>query len=426
MTKTAHITDVRIPKPPVAPGTAGVVRTRQAAPHATKPLVLHVVACLHLGGSEEVCLTIMRGLRSQFHFEVFAVKGISDCAVGQKQLNRAIEMGIPVYSGTRLPQKFGGMLAGGMALARVIKARRPALIHVHTEDAEAAYAVAATCAPSVRSIPLVRTIHNTTLWPCWAAVGRWCHRRMTRALVACVSQSSKEALIANWPTRGDPIVIYNGVAMEPRQRVAGKENELRLLFAGRFVDQKGAHLLPRIVRAIRPPSGCAYDLSIHGSGPHRPVLDELARNPPTGWRIRVDGPLPGLADALANVDLLLMPSLFEGLGLTAIEALLAGVPVVGTVIPGLDEVFRSDYPWLAVPGDAASFATVLDRAIAERARWPQVVRAEADRARRRFDVSVMCRAYANLYANAVAGAAAVGPANIGALPANDVATRACR
>jgi glycosyltransferase involved in cell wall biosynthesis len=112
-----------------------------------------------------------------------------------------------------------------------------------------------------------------------------------------------------------------------------------------------------------------------------------------------------LANALPKFDLVLMPSLYEGLGLTAVESLLAGVPVVATAAPGLTEVFPSDYPWLAPPDDADSFAIVLSRAIAERSRWSETVATAADFARRRFDVSAMCRAYAKLYADAVAGAA---------------------
>jgi glycosyltransferase involved in cell wall biosynthesis len=193
--------------------------------------------------------------------------------------------------------------------------------------------------------------------------------------------------------------------MQCPPRGADDKSQLRILFAGRFVEQKGVQLLPAIVRAVRPPAGSVYDLSIHGAGPYRPLLEALATNPPPGWRIRVDGPLPGLANALPKFDLVLMPSLYEGLGLTAVESLLAGVPVVATAAPGLTEVFPSDYPWLAPPDDADSFAKVLSRAIAERSRWGVTVATSADFARNRFDVSAMCRAYARLYADAVASPA---------------------
>ena len=404
MSALKHIADAAVLR-----ARADLANTDEVRPEAhrkeTRPRVLQVVSGLHLGGSEEVCFSIMQRLRSEYQFGVFAVRGISDCKVGRNLLNRATEMGVPVYSGTRLPQKFGGMLTGGIALVQTIRKRKPALIHVHTEDSEANYAMAATLFPSIRSIPLVRTIHNTTLWPRWSNIGRWCQQRLTHAYVACVSESTEKAFIANWQPHCESVVIYNGVVMQCPHRGADDKSQLRILFAGRFVEQKGVRLLPAIVRAVRPPAGSVYDLSIHGAGPYRPLLEALATNPPPGWRIRVDGPLPGLANALPKFDLVLMPSLYEGLGLTAVESLLAGVPVVATAAPGLTEVFPSDYPWLAPPDDADSFAKVLSRAIAERSRWGETVATSADFARNRFDVSAMCRAYARLYADAVASPA---------------------
>jgi glycosyltransferase involved in cell wall biosynthesis len=393
-----------------------------------KPRVLQIISHVGLGGSEDVCFGIMRGLHSQFEFEVFAFSGIAkDCPVARKHLQTARALGVPIHSGTRVPQRLGGMIPSGIALARVLKRVRPDLIHVHTEKPEAAYAVAVSVRPSIRRIPLVRTVHSTKLWSNWMTIGRWCDSRMSHASVACVSEAARAAFIAVHNPARAPDVIHNGVAMEVASPCpCADKNRLRMLFAARLEDNKGAHLLPEIVRTAQPPSGCVYDLSIHGSGKHRRRLEVLASDPPRGWRIRIDGPFAQLADALRDFDLVLMPSLFEGLGLTAVEALLAGVPVVGTAVPGLREVVGPAYPWLAAPGDARSFATVLDRAIAERARWPQVVRAEADRARRQFDVSAMCRAYANLYANAAAGAAGGRTTNIGSLPANELTTQAFR
>jgi glycosyltransferase involved in cell wall biosynthesis len=368
--------------------------------------ILHVVDHLGLGGVEQVCFRLMRGLRSQMDFEVFAVSGIEESAVGRMHLEDAKDLGIPVHLGTRLPPRFGGLLTTGYALARVAKRIRPDVIHVHTETTEAIYAAALTLRPSIRSIPLVRTIHNTKLWNKWRSVSRWSEPRLRHAHVVCVSQGALDSFMAEWKPTSLPRLIDYGVPSPPSaRRRHHDENHLRILFAARFEDQKGTHLLPQIVRAIQPPAGQVYDLSIHGNGKHRPLLLALAADPPPGWRIRVDGAFPGLADALPDFDLFIMPSLFEGLGLAAVESLLAGVPVVATTPPGLREVFLPGYPWLAAPGDAQSFANVLSRAISERSRWAQTVAAAADFARRRFDLSVMCHAYARLYADAVSGAA---------------------
>ena len=100
MSALKHIADAAVLRAPA--DLADTDKVRPAAhSEKTKHRVLQVVSGLHLGGSEEVCFSIMQRLRSDFQFGVFAVRGISDCKVGRNLLNRATEMGIPVYSGTR-------------------------------------------------------------------------------------------------------------------------------------------------------------------------------------------------------------------------------------------------------------------------------------------------------------------------------------
>lgn len=368
-----------------------------------KPRVLQVITHLALGGAEQVCFTIVGGLGEAFDFEIFAVNGVADTNIGRRYAEEAAAMNVPVHTGTSLPPKLGGMLTGGMALAGVIKQIKPDLIHVHTEIPEAALATAVFLNPSIKSIPLVRTIHNTNVWHDWPAVGRWCEKRMRHAQIACVSLAALTAFTDGRGLETTPDVIYNGVVAPQSQPARnGRANDvLKMLFAARFEEQKGAHLLPEIVRRVQPPKGMTFDLSIHGSGTHESALRELAQSPPAGWRIGVGPALPGLAASLGDYDLFIMPSLFEGLGLTAVETLMAGLPVVATSAPGLSEVFQFDYPWLAAPGDAESFAAALRKAISERDRWPDVIAGARSFALDRFAVPRMLHGYHDLYDRAM-------------------------
>ena len=95
-----------------------------------------------------------------------------------------------------------------------------------------------------------------------------------------------------------------------------------------------------------------------------------------------------------------MPSRYEGLALLPIEAALSNLPVIATDAPGLREGFPKDYPWLAAPGDAASFAKLLQRALDEPEKLPAAARAAHEFARKYFDLTVMCNAYRALYQQA--------------------------
>jgi glycosyltransferase involved in cell wall biosynthesis len=392
------------PAPNIKQGRCLCPTPFKAFSNTMAPRVLQVISQLALGGAEQLCFTIMRSLHGEFAFHLFAVNGFQNSSVGQMYAEEAKVLGLPVYCGTKLPPKRGGMLTGGLALAKVIKKTKPDLIHLHTEIPEAAFGVAAFLNPSIRSIPLIRTIHNTNVWHGWPTIGRWCEKHMTHAYVACVSRAVVGSFVAGRVNATEPEVLYNGVPDHsplPPLAKQGDSHRLKILFAARFENQKGAHLLPEIIRSIEPANRYDYDLTIHGCGTHEPLLRFLADNPPTGWQIAVNGPLPGLAEVLPTFDLLLMPSLFEGLPLTAVESLLAGTPVVATSAPGLSEVFSFDYPWLAEPGDAPGFARTTKKAIEDRSQWNDVIARARAFAAERFAVSKMAENYHALYDRAM-------------------------
>ena len=106
------------------------------------------------------------------------------------------------------------------------------------------------------------------------------------------------------------------------------------------------------------------ELHIFGDGPLRPRVErwkaELAAG---GDAARFH--LHGFADpaaALAAIDVLVLPSTAEGFGNALIEAMAAGVPVVGTDVPGIRNVIDHDRTGLLVPlHDAPALAAALAR-----------------------------------------------------------------
>lgn len=367
--------------------------------------VLQVITHLALGGAERVAFNLIRGMRDRCDFAVYAANGVDPGEVGQSMRRELEEMNVPLHVGTSVPIKRGGMLLAGWWFAKAVKRFRPDIIHLHTEIPESSYAAMVTLRPSTRRVPLVRTIHNTIYWNPWRKLGRWCDAKMPRSYVACVSKGAVDAFNelraesgAGAPPR-EPVIIYNGVivpAQRPLDRAQGEP--IRILFAGRFEQQKGADLLPRILAQVKPPK--PVELVIHGTGTHEPALRNLAANPPPLWSVQVNGPVPNLSARMPEFDLMIMPSRYEGLALGALEAALIGLPIVATDGPGIREGFPPDYPWLAKAGDADSFAQLLQSALNDPQTWPNAARRAQDFARAHFDVTVMCDAYAALYEEA--------------------------
>lgn len=379
-------------------------------PHASRsrPRVLQVVTRLGLGGAEAMAVSLALELQARFEMGVFAVRGVSAGAPGQALRRQLAEAGIPVFCGSRLPIKLGGMITAGLQATRVMRHFRPQLCHLHTEIPESAFAVCAALTPPDRRPRLVRTIHNSIYWRFWPAVGRWCERQLARARIACVSEDALAEYTAFRAGSGaGPLphpanVLSNGVRLppdEPRRPTPGR-GPVRLLFAGRFEYEKGVDLLGPTLAAVPPPAP-GSELVLYGSGRYRAALARLGRHPPRDWTVRVLPATDRLLERMREFDLMLIPSRFEGLSLVALEAQAHGLPVVTTRAPGLRRALPSDHPWRARPDDAADFAATLQAALDARATWPAVAERSRAYVAAHFSFERMVAAYGTLYQDAL-------------------------
>jgi glycosyltransferase involved in cell wall biosynthesis len=155
-------------------------------------------------------------------------------------------------------------------------------------------------------------------------------------------------------------------------------------FLGRFMEQKGfLPLLEALKRLAARGADRPFRLVAVGSGDYeREYRAEVGRRGLAGHVSFLDF-VPDTAPVLRQLDLLVMPSLWDACGLLAMEAMAAGTPVLGSDCPGLREVLRGTPSLVAPPGDAAAWCEALARAIA--APWTEASRAFVPEARRRFD-----------------------------------------
>jgi glycosyltransferase involved in cell wall biosynthesis len=378
-------------------------------PSGEQPRVLHWITHLGVGGAERIAIDLVQGVRNDFESAIFAVHGVDDDDVGREMRREIESSGTRLFTGSRWPLKRGGMPIAAWHGRGAMKEFKPDIVHLHTEIPEAAYASLLTLRGKWARVPIVRTIHSSLCWAYWPGVGRWCESRLRDALVVGVSQAALDGFAQHrarsgfGPPRLKPVVIFNGVALPPAPRQAIDSGRLRLLFAGRFESHKGADLLPAIVAATRVQAGLHCELSVVGSGEFKPALRQMAATTPPGWSITMRDSVPNLAQHLGEFDVVLMPSRVEGLSMLAIEAMLAGTPLIATDATGMREQLPADYPWRARSGDAADFARVLSEAIASRTEWPEVAARAQDFARENFDRGVMLRGYRELYVRVLRG-----------------------
>ncbi|MCE4613747.1 MAG: glycosyltransferase family 4 protein [Desulfurococcales archaeon] len=186
------------------------------------------------------------------------------------------------------------------------------------------------------------------------------------AMVSAISRAIAKEAVVYGAAPGRVLVIPNGI--EPgyaggvgrglfRRRFGIGPRERIILAIGRLHPRKGFQTLIRAMPSVLREVPEAF-LVIIGEGPYRRVLEELARR--LGLEERVI--MPGYLDeaekkeALADSDLVVIPSLIEPFGLVALEAMALGKPLVATKVDGLREILEP-YDFLVDPGDPVELAS---------------------------------------------------------------------
>ncbi len=140
-----------------------------------------------------------------------------------------------------------------------------------------------------------------------------------------------------------------------------------------------------------------------GDGPDRVDAEAEARDLGVQDKVFFLGKIDAVAPLLAGADLFLLPSSGESFGLSALEALATGVPVIGTAVGGLPEVVREgETGFLRPVGDIDAMARAAVDLLRDRDRWHRMSTLAAADARARFSLDAIVSQYEAFYEYALA------------------------
>ena len=185
-----------------------------------------------------------------------------------------------------------------------------------------------------------------------------------------------------------------------RKKLGLSEEEMIIGNVARFSTLKGHRFLIEAFARINAPG---YLLLV-GSGRKRKFLEGLARNLSIDRRVIFAGEQKDVVPYLAAMDIYVQSSLEEGLGLAAIEAMAAGVPVVLTRCGGLsEEVEEGREALLVPPGETAPLADRMRTLLEDSALREKIARNGRDLALRRFDIKPMLEETLKVYQRILQG-----------------------
>ena len=207
------------------------------------------------------------------------------------------------------------------------------------------------------------------------------------------------AEIEGFDESGFEIVHYGIAARDGVAPYAGSEP--RLLCVGRLIPVKG-HLV--LMRALAQARARVPELvlDVAGQGPLEPALKAYARELRLGDAIRFLGFVSPVQAAIEDAAIVVVPSLGEGFGMVALEAMERGRPVIASDVGGLPEIVSDGETGFVVPaGDAEALAEAMVSLAADLPRAAAIGEAGRRRALESFTQERSTRHIEELYLRAL-------------------------
>jgi len=264
-----------------------------------------------------------------------------------------------------LEWKNGFDLAGRIRLVQRLKEFNPQVIHDHI--------IPPLTRPFVKIFlrrPIINTEHGSALQRSLGIGEKW--RNLTEKLdfyfcdyIAANSAASAKALKAAYRIADKKIgIVHLGIDLgqfNPAFSGQQKEDCLTIGYVGRIVNEhKGVDYLPLVAKALNDQFDIRFKIIVAGDGPDREKVEQFCKELEVQEQFTFLGWVRDVNNYLKKIDILLVPSRYEPLGLTAIEALAMNIPVVAFDVGGLREIL-SECPGgrLVKPGDVNGMAAAI-------------------------------------------------------------------
>jgi len=349
--------------------------------------VAHVVLTLDVGGLERMVIQLCVALRR---------RGIDSSIVVLTDgvlVDTARQEGIDV---TVLNRRSPSLASTVALLRRHFVRRKIDLVHTHN----LAPLVAGTLAARLAGVPTINTRHGRA--PLSAPWFIW---RLTNHVVA-VSEDARRELLRHNTIRADKVsVIRNGIDVSAfasgngadgtaiRSALRIPPQDILIGTVGRLTKEKDHKTLLVAFRDLLG-RGLPARLLVAGDGELASSVREMVAELGLDNRVHLLGTRSDVPALLRALNLFVLPSISEGLSLTLIEAMAAGLPIVATRVGGNPEVIADgDTGLLVSAADPVGLADALMRVAGNPSLAAALGQQARARALRHFDIDTMAQRY---------------------------------
>jgi glycosyltransferase involved in cell wall biosynthesis len=361
--------------------------------------ILHVIDSLDLGGAQIVLLNLIKHAdRQRFQPEVVCLHGRGVF------WERIRATGVPLWS-LSFHHWFPSYVPG---LAMLLLARRYDIVHCHLLASNViAKPLAAACKVGIRinHDHCNDKVEDRRIWALPA--DRWSNRFSTH--VIAVSESTRAFVEEHQSVPATrTVTVHNGIDCsicrprpekreEARRRWQIPEGAFVVGGIGRLTHQKNFRLFLEVAAIVLKKHSNAFFI-IAGSGEEESALRAHALQLGIAARVRFAGFVADMAALYPALDLLLLTSRYEGLPITILEAMAAGVPIVAPRLDGIAEVLTDGRDAALVPpGRAIQFIERVNELLEKTELGRAYARSALTKVRARYSAERMTRNVESIY-----------------------------
>jgi len=335
-----------------------------------------------MGGASIHLLDLAKGVQSRGHNVTILVGGEGIV------VDRAREKGLPCVPLRYLVREISLFrdLRCYFEIKAHFEALGPDLVHLHSAKA----GILGRIAASALEIPAVYTAHGWAFTEGVSASSRRLYAfveqhmaRFSSQIITVSDYDRRLALNTGVGTPGLITTVHNGIPDAPNV-VHGYDSDpsagrVRLIMVARFEQQKDHELL---VNALASLAGLEWELELVGDGPNLESVRELVNGFGLNDKVEFTGARHDVPQRIQRADVLVLTSRWEGLPLTILEGMRAGLPVVASDVGGVRESVEHGRTGYLVPRAGLK---ELEAALRQLIASPELRREMGLKGRKRFE-----------------------------------------
>ncbi|HQE48345.1 MAG TPA: glycosyltransferase [Fervidobacterium sp.] len=315
--------------------------------------ILQVIPSLQVAGAEIMCENLCYELTTSHHEILVVSLYNTHSPITDRMLKNDIDLRF-------LDKKRGFDFSCAKKLRKIVKEFNPDVIHTHLYSLK--YAVLAR-----NKVPIVHTMHSiaskeTTKFQ-QLINKRFYKKRIV--LPVALSEEIKRTFNETYRIANlDIPIVLNGVNLSKciAKEDYRVEGTYHILHIGRFAEAKNHIELLKAIRILKN-DGIDIHLSLIGEGELKRTVLEFISNNDLEQEVSLLGIKENVYPYLHDADIFVLPSLFEGVPMTIIEAMGTGLPIVASNVGGIPNLIDDRKEGLLCNPEGNSIASSIEEFI---------------------------------------------------------------